>query len=95
MPSFIYSAQDVNGRCSPMISLPHQTVYKYFHKWQRKGIWQQVHDGLRKEVRKKIGRTPNSTVAMVDSQSVKTTEKRGRYMTLMVARKLKDVNGIS
>jgi putative transposase len=74
---------------------PHQTVYKYFHKWQRKGIWQKIHDELRQEVRKKMGRAPDSSVAMADSQSVKTTEKRERYMALMVARKLKDVNGIS
>jgi putative transposase len=65
----------------------HQTVYKYFHKWQRKGIWQQIHGELRKEVRKKMGRAPDSTLAMADSQSVKTTEKRGSYMALMVARK--------
>ena len=65
----------------------HQTVYKYFHKWQRKGIWQQIHGELRKEVRKKMGRASDSTLAMADSQSAKTKEKRGRYMALMVARK--------
>jgi putative transposase len=74
---------------------PHQTVYKYFHKWQRKGIWQKIHDELRKEAREKTGRDPDFSVAMADSQSVKTTEKRGRSKILAVASKLKDINGTS
>ena len=73
---------------------PHTTVYGYFQKWQRKGIWQNIHDQLRYLVREKIGREKNSTVAIADSQSVKTTEKRGRSTALMVARKLKDVRDI-
>ena len=56
---------------------PHTTVYGYFQKWQRKGKWQQIHDQLRSQLREKQGRTPQSTVAIADSQSVKTTEKRG------------------
>jgi putative transposase len=57
---------------------PHQTVYKYFQKWQRKGIWQAIHDELRGELREDLGREANSSIAIADSQSVKTTEKRGR-----------------
>lgn len=30
---------------------PHQTVYKYFQKWQQKGVWQQIHDHLRHKLR--------------------------------------------
>ena len=56
---------------------PHTTVYGYFQKWQRKGKWQQIHDQLRSQLREKQGRKPQSTVAPADSQSVKTTEKRG------------------
>ena len=56
---------------------PYTTVYGYFQKWQRKGIWQQIHDQLRSKLREKLGRKPQSTVAIADSQSVKTTEKRG------------------
>jgi putative transposase len=26
---------------------PHTTVYHYFQKWQRKGVWQQMHDKIR------------------------------------------------
>ncbi len=36
-----------------------------------------LHDQLRSKLREKQGRKPQSTVAIADSQSVKTTEKRG------------------
>ena len=62
---------------------PHTTVYGYFQKWQRRGIWQQIHDRLRSQIRQNQGREIDSTVAhreadlfeIADSQSVKTTEK--------------------
>ena len=72
---------------------PHTTVYNYFQKWQRKRIWQKIHEQLRYLLRGKMGRDKDSTVASADSQSVKTTEKRGLSRALMVARKLKAVNG--
>ncbi len=66
---------------------PYSTVYGYFKKWQRKGIWQQMHDEIRHKLRKKLGREEDSTVAIADSQSVKTTEKRGRCTDLTGARR--------
>lgn len=72
----------------------HETAYNYFQKWQRKGIWCMLHDTLRHQLRQEIGREKDSAVAIADSQSVKTTEKRGRSMVLMVARKLKAVSDI-
>jgi len=74
---------------------PHTTVYGYFQKWQRKGIWQHIHDQLRSQIRQGQGRDINSTVAIADSQSVKTTEKRVRFAVSMVEKRLKDVNDIS
>ncbi len=74
---------------------PYSTVYKYFQKWQRKWIWQTLHDELRHQLRWEIGREEDSSVAIADSQSVKTTEKRGKSMALMVAKRLKDVSDIS
>lgn len=56
---------------------PYQTAYKYFQKWQRKGIWQQIHDTLRQQLRGQMGPKQHSRIAIADSQSVKTTEKRG------------------
>lgn len=74
---------------------PYTTVYRYFQKWQRQGIWQRMHDAVREKLRQEDGREPQSTVAIADSQSVKTTEKRGRSTVMTVARKLKGVSGIS
>jgi transposase len=70
-------------------SLPHdlppwQTVYNYFRYWQRLGIWQQVHEQLRQQVRQAMGKAANSTAGIIDSQSVKTTEKRGRFTAMTV-----------
>ena len=74
---------------------PHQTVYRYFSKWQRRGIWKKLHDQLRCKLRQNLGRHQDSTVAIADSQSVKTTEKRVRYTVTTAAKKLKDVSAIS
>lgn len=74
---------------------PYSTVYGYFQKWQRRGIWQQIHDQIRQQLRMELGRDECSTVAIADSQSVKTTEKRGRCTVSMVARRLRAVSAIS
>jgi putative transposase len=74
---------------------PYTTVYGYFQKWQRKGIWQQIHDQVRSQLRQKLGREKDSTVAIADSQSVKTTEKRGQSTASTVAKRLRGVSAIS
>lgn len=63
-------------------SMPHDlppwsTVHYYYWKWRRCGVWKKIHDGLREEVRKSEGREASPSAAIVDSQSVKTTEKGG------------------
>jgi putative transposase len=73
---------------------PYTTVYGYFQKWQRKGIWQKIHDQVRHQLRQDLGRDEQSTVAIADSQSVKTTEKKGRSTALMVVKRLKGVSAI-
>lgn len=56
---------------------PWQTVYGYFRTWRTQGIWQRLHDRLRRLVRKQEGREPQPTAAILDSQSVKTTDRGG------------------
>jgi transposase len=73
---------------------PWQTVYGYFARWKRDGTWQTIHDALRRRERLKAGRQPEPSAAIVDSQSVKTTEKGG-YMGMTPARKRTVVNAIS
>ncbi len=66
----------------PWRLLPHEfpawgTVYYYFRRWQREGVWDQVLKTLRMEVRKKQGRHDEPSAAIIDSQSIKTSAVRG------------------
>jgi transposase len=54
---------------------PWQTVYGYFRTFRRTGVWQQMQDALRERTRRKAGKKPTPSAAIMDSQSVKTTEK--------------------
>ena len=57
---------------------PYSTVYQYFRRWQKTNVWQQMNNALRQQLRQVEGRNSQSSAAITDSQSVKTTEKRGR-----------------
>lgn len=55
-----------------------QTAYTTFRQWRLHGVWQRVHEALRRAVRVRAGRDPEPSAAIMDSQSVKTTEESGR-----------------
>jgi putative transposase len=56
---------------------PWKTVYHYFRLWRSDGTWQRINAALYAELRKTDGREPEPSAAILDSQSVKTTDVKG------------------
>jgi transposase len=62
--------------------LPHEypprgAVFYHYSQWREDGTWEHVTQVLRESYRCQIGRNPQPTAAIIDSQSVKTTEMAG------------------
>lgn len=56
---------------------PWQTVYYYLAQWRGDGTFQNMNDSLRVQLRVAAGREEQPSAAILDSQSVKTTETKG------------------
>ena len=72
-------------------AIPHDlpnwnTCRHYFDRFVRDGTWQILHERLRERCRWQANRTSEPSAAIVDSQSVKTTEKGG-YVVLTLEKR--------
>jgi|SRR5947209_4091936 len=66
-------------------SLPHDlphwnSVYTYFRRWSVDGTLERVQEVLRRRLREKVGKKPEPSVTILDSQSVKSTERGGEKL---------------
>lgn len=52
-------------------------VWDYYKKWTSDGTWERLNDLLRRLIRRAVGKQPDPSLAILDSQSVKGTEAGG------------------
>ena len=64
-------------RAIPKDLPPKSSVYDYFDLWTYDGTLEQIHHALYEQCRERAQREASPTAAIIDSQSVKSAEKRG------------------
>ena len=73
---------------------PYSTVHSFYRRARLNGLWDKILQHLVKVTRRRAGRNPNPTYAIIDSQSVDTV-----YASEQVGydggKKTKDINVIS
>lgn len=72
---------------------PKSTVFEYYSQWRTSGDWQKIHEELHRQLRLAESREATPSAVIIDSQSVKTTEKGGNA-AMTVVRKSKDASAI-
>ena len=73
-------------RMLPQNFPPWGTVHYYFRRWKLEGVCFKIHEQLREGLRKEYKKEIYPTIGIMDSQTVKTTEKRGN-VAMMEERK--------
>jgi transposase len=64
-------------RALPREFPPYSTVQGYFYAWRDTGRWHRIVRALVRQARRKLGRKPTPTAAVIDSQSASTTQAGG------------------
>lgn len=61
-------------RMVPHDLAPWWTAYRWYRAWEADGTWDAIHDRLRDQVRIAAGRDPAPSAAVLDAQSIKSSE---------------------
>jgi putative transposase len=73
---------------------PWPTVYASFRRWEADGTWERMAGVLRRDLRVALGRRAEPSATVLDSQTVRTTEKGG-LGAMTAGRKSLAASGIS
>lgn len=72
---FYVAEGGIKWRMLPHDFPPMGTVYTYFRQWRGDGTLEKIHRKLRRVNRIIVGREPDESAGIIDSQSTKTTEE--------------------
>jgi transposase len=61
-------------RMLPHDLMPWDAAHRWFTKWRKDGTWDHIHDELRRQVRVGAGRDAEPSAAVIDAQSIKSSE---------------------
>jgi putative transposase len=68
---------------------PWKTVYDWFRRWRIDGTFERLNAELRQSLRTRLGRDPEPSAAIVDSQSLRTTGVGGQERGFDPAKQVK------